>query len=107
MPFTFAVYKRIFHELNMRMPNFKPKTMLDYGAGLGSGIWAAHTIFGDDGTQVLQRVAAVEPNVNMRKLGKYLAEDQFKQPVLWVDSLAMIPTGERGKFDLIILGYVL
>ena len=49
----------------------------------------------------------MEPNVNMRKLGKYLAEEQFKQPVLWVDSLAMIPTGDRGKFDLIILGYVL
>ena len=53
MPYTYTVYKRIFHELNMRMPNFKPKTILDYGAGLGSGVWAAHTIFGDDGSKVL------------------------------------------------------
>ena len=43
----------------------------------------------------------------MRKLGKFLSEDQFAQPVLWVDSLAMIPAGERGKLDLIIVGYVL
>jgi len=46
----------------------------------------------------------------MRKLGKYLTEDLNKDNnILWVDSLAMIPGqgGERGKFDIIILGYVL
>ena len=53
------------------------------------------------------RLAAVEPNMSMRKLGKFLSQDQFENDVLWVDSLAMIPTGDRGKFDLIILGYVL
>ena len=49
----------------------------------------------------------MEPNVHMRKLGKFLSEDQFTNPVLWVDSLAMIPMGDKGKFDLIIVGYVL
>ena len=53
------------------------------------------------------RLAAVEPNMSMRKLGKFLSQDQFENEILWVDSLAMIPTGDRGKFDLIILGYVL
>lgn len=56
------------------------------------------------------RVAAVEPNLNMRKLGKYLTENLNKDNnILWVDSLAMIPGqgGERGKFDIVILGYVL
>ena len=46
----------------------------------------------------------------MRKLGKFLAEDLNKNNnILWVDSLAMIPGqgGERGKFDIVILGYVL
>ena len=49
----------------------------------------------------------MEPNLNMRKLGKFLTAELFKNEILWVDSLAMIPSGERGKFDLIILGYVL
>jgi Mitochondrial small ribosomal subunit Rsm22 len=43
----------------------------------------------------------------MRKLGKFLTQEQFKNEILWVDSLAMIPSGDRGKFDLIIVGYVL
>ena len=92
----------------MRMPKFKPETFLDYGAGLGSGVWAASAIFGEDSDdKVLKRLAAVEPNVSMRKLGKFLSTDQFTNPVLWVDSLAMIPAGTKGKFDLILVGYVL
>ena len=46
----------------------------------------------------------------MRKLGKYLSEEINDQSnILWVDSLAMIPGmgGEKGKFEIVILGYVL
>jgi hypothetical protein len=43
----------------------------------------------------------------MRKLGKFLTSEQFQTEPLWVDSLAMVPSGDRGKFDLIIIGYVL
>ena len=85
----------------------KGLSVLDYGAGLGSGLWAALHCYGQD--QVM-RVAAVEPNVNMRKLGKFMTQDLNEDnKILWVDSLAMIPGhgGERGKFDIIILGYVL
>ena len=63
--------------------------MLDYGAGLGSGLWAAIHAYGEHN---IQRAAAVEPNLNMRKLGKFLSEDLNSQGnVLWTDSLAMIP----------------
>ena len=103
MPYNYFVYKRVLSEVKKRMPDFKPESVLDFGAGLGSGSWAANHVF--DGQ--VQRVAAVEPNMNMRKLGKFLTTDKFKTEMLWVDSLAMIPSGERGKFDMIILGYVL
>jgi len=60
----------------------------------------------------LIRTAAVEPNTAMRKLGKFLTEElneKAENSILWVDSLSMIPGigGEKGKFDIIILGYVL
>ena len=59
----------------MRIPEFRPKSSLDYGAGLGSGIWAMQAVYGDDGSKTLKRTAAVEPNTPMRKLGKFLSED--------------------------------
>ena len=113
MPYHYTVYKRILTELFTRLPDFRPQTCLDYGAGLGSGLWAAMHVYSTEQDVInkekfLQRVAAVEPNVNMRKLGKYLTSEQFAMgDPLWVDSLAMIPSGDRGKFDLILIGFVL
>mmetsp|Transcript_19688 Transcript_19688/g.14136 ORF Transcript_19688/g.14136 Transcript_19688/m.14136 type:complete len:110 (-) Transcript_19688:632-961(-) len=109
MPYNYHVFKRILHEIKMRMPEFQPESLLDYGAGLGSGVFAGDTVY----DKSLKRIAAVEPNVSMRKLGKFmtqeLADDLDKASLLWVDSLAMIPGsgGDKGRFDLIILGYVL
>lgn len=71
MPYNYFVYKRIFSEIQKRLPHFKPKTVLDFGAGLGSGAWGADHVFQGE----VERIAAVEPNVNMRKLGKFLTTD--------------------------------
>jgi ribosomal protein RSM22 (predicted rRNA methylase) len=71
MPYNYMVIKRILHEVKMRLPNFKPESLLDYGAGLGSGLWAGLHI----NDESIKRVAAVEPNAAMRKLGKFLTED--------------------------------
>lgn len=109
MPYNYMVAKRILSEVKQRMPSkFKPTSVLDYGAGLGSGLWAAQNVFSD----TVQRVAAVEPSTAMRKLGKFLTEElneKCNNSILWVDSLSMIPGigGEKGKFDLVILGFVL
>ncbi len=109
MPYNFMVAKRILSEVRQRMPaKFKPVSILDYGAGLGSGLWAAQNVFSDS----VQRVAAVEPSTAMRKMGKFLTEElneKCNNSILWVDSLSMIPGigGEKGKFDLVILGFVL
>jgi ribosomal protein RSM22 (predicted rRNA methylase) len=46
MPYNYMVHKRILTELKNRLPDFKPKTCLDYGAGLGSGLWAAMHVYG-------------------------------------------------------------
>lgn len=35
LPGTFAVACRVFTELKYRLPEFQPKSFLDFGAGLG------------------------------------------------------------------------
>lgn len=35
-PSSFAVASRILVEIKYRLPDFKPKTFLDFGAGLGN-----------------------------------------------------------------------
>ena len=41
MPYHYYIFKRIIHEIHQRLPDFQPKSVLDFGAGLGSGLWAA------------------------------------------------------------------
>ena len=62
--------------------------------------------------ETVKRIAAVEPSTAMRKIGKYLTEELNEKTgnnILWVDSLSMIPGigGEKGKFDIVIIGFVL
>lgn len=101
---NYYVYKRIFTEISKRNPKFSPESLMDFGAGLGSASWAGVHEFGKS----LKRVAAIEPNVNMRQLGKFLTKD-VEPEILWTDSLSMIPGAgsERGQFDIAIIGYVL
>lgn len=43
-PGTFAAIVRVFDELKSRLPNFKPRNMLDFGAGPGTAVWAAQEV---------------------------------------------------------------
>lgn len=48
MPYNYMVIKRILNEVKARMPKeYKPESILDYGAGLGSGLWAGQNMFSD------------------------------------------------------------
>lgn len=44
LPSSFASSHRIFKELAVRYPGFEPKTMLDFGAGQGTAMWAAQEV---------------------------------------------------------------
>lgn len=44
MPACYAVLYRVFDELHLHLPQFSPKTMLDFGSGPGTAIWAAREV---------------------------------------------------------------
>lgn len=39
-PLEFAVLTRIIEEIKVRDPDFKPQSYLDFGSGIGTGMWA-------------------------------------------------------------------
>ncbi|XP_051836324.1 methyltransferase-like protein 17, mitochondrial isoform X2 [Antechinus flavipes] len=42
----FAAISRAFHEIQARVPDFKPQTLMDFGSGTGSVTWAAYNTWG-------------------------------------------------------------
>ena len=70
MPYTYFSFLRILEEVRTRLPKFAPFSLLDYGAGLGSGAWAGIDVF-----RSLKKVAAVEPSTEMRRVGKFMTKN--------------------------------
>ena len=54
--------------LKLENKEFQPKTMLDFGTGVGAALWAAHDTFGQ-----MDEVFAVEPSAPMNSLAKAVA----------------------------------
>lgn len=41
-PAEYAVLKRVFNEIALRDKDFEPKSIFDFGSGVGTVVWAAH-----------------------------------------------------------------
>lgn len=44
MPACYAAVYKVLEEVSMRLPLFNPESMLDFGSGPGTAIWAAHEV---------------------------------------------------------------
>ncbi|KAI8472825.1 MAG: mitochondrial small ribosomal subunit Rsm22-domain-containing protein, partial [Monoraphidium minutum] len=97
---TNAALAHVFQELAARLPGFAPRAMLDYGAGPGTAVWAAHEVWPD----ALALAHAIEPSPHMARLGRRLeAARREAAPsaplVRWhpdLASLAGVPGAPRG-----------
>lgn len=58
---AFATAHNVMRELKRRLPAFKPRSMLDFGAGPGTASWVAHELFGES----LDSYRVVEPSQSM------------------------------------------
>ncbi|KFO27574.1 Methyltransferase-like protein 17, mitochondrial [Fukomys damarensis] len=64
----FAAVSRAFHEIQTRIPQFQPQTMMDFGSGTGSVTWAAHATWG----QSLREYVCVDSSAAMLNLAEKL-----------------------------------
>ncbi|KAF9931891.1 37S ribosomal protein S22 [Linnemannia zychae] len=44
-PTTYSAAKNVLEEVHKRIPNLNPKTILDFGTGPGTAVWAANEVF--------------------------------------------------------------
>lgn len=81
LPSTFAVACRVFQELKQRAPDLEVHSLLDVGAGPGTGMWAAIEEF-----QSLQKGTFIEKDASFASLGKQLIDrsaNPFLQKASW------------------------
>lgn len=76
----YAVLLKIFKEISQRDPDFKPRSFLDFGSGVGTGMWAASNIWNDGIFEFLN----VDSSREMNNLSDLILRDgnENQQPVM-------------------------
>lgn len=102
LPATFAAIHASMEAVAEALPDFRPRSMLDIGAGPGSALWAAA-----DCWDKLEAATLVEASAAVRQAGQRLADGATVPAATWIaaDVSGSLPTMERA--DLVTMAYVL
>ena len=104
LPATFAAISAVLHEVRDLRPAWRPRTLLDLGAGPGPGLWSAAATWPS-----LEHAVAVDAEERMIALGQRLAgtaRHAVVRSARWVRASIADPPPD-GPFDLVLLAYVL
>ncbi|HEY0264893.1 MAG TPA: small ribosomal subunit Rsm22 family protein [Granulicella sp.] len=105
LPATYAATRNVLSRLAERVPEFRPRTVLDLGAGPGTASWAMM-----DAWSSIETIVQVDQNRQMLELGKRLAASAahaaLREARQVVGDLARVAEAEA-KADLVVLSYTL
>ncbi|PZN52560.1 MAG: methyltransferase type 11 [Proteobacteria bacterium] len=102
MPATYAAIRASLGALAEARPDFRPKTLLDIGAGPGTALWAVADLWPG-----LEQAVLIEASDAARATGRALAQDSLNIRTDWVkgDATRGLPTSKPA--DLVTMAYVL
>jgi ribosomal protein RSM22 (predicted rRNA methylase) len=97
LPATYAALRAALDAVAELRPQFSPRSLLDFGAGPGTALWAARDCWPDLAAAVL-----VEASASMRKFGESFAGESGLSRIAW-----HVEMPASGQSDLVTLAYVL
>ncbi|KAJ7314156.1 hypothetical protein JRQ81_006096 [Phrynocephalus forsythii] len=103
---VFAAVLRAFHEIHKRVPDFQPRTLLDFGSGTGAVSWAAHSIWG----QTIKEYMNIDTSPSMLALAETLMKGSSDDQTLCFPGVyfrQFLPVSPKVKFDLVVSAYSL
>ena len=96
LPATYAAIRAALGAVAEARPDFAPRSLLDFGAGPGTALWAVRDCWNIDAATL------IEASASMRKFGASFAPESGVAQIDWA---AEPPTS--GRNDLVTLAYVL
>jgi ribosomal protein RSM22 (predicted rRNA methylase) len=97
LPATYAALRAALDAVADRRPDFAPRTLLDFGAGPGTALWATRDCWPD-----LDAALLVESSSAIRTFGARFAEESGVARIDWQPALDAPP-----PHDLVTIAYVL
>ncbi|XP_061392275.1 methyltransferase-like protein 17, mitochondrial [Musca vetustissima] len=104
-PLEFAVLTRILQEISERDTGFKPQSYLDFGSGIGSGMWAVSYLWKDS----IYEYYNVDSSRDMNELSELILKDGNENQQITLRNVfyrQFLPALET-KYDLVVSSYSL
>lgn len=102
LPATYAAVRASLASIAEMRPDFSPRSMLDFGAGPGSVLWAA-----SDCWATLSDAVQVEASAAARHVGETLAGEALPVAARWLAGDVTRGMPDLQEADLVTLSYVL
>nr|XP_046263800.1 methyltransferase-like protein 17, mitochondrial [Scatophagus argus] len=102
----YAAVRRAVNEIKKRDPSFAPQSLLDFGSGLGTVVWASHSCWGD----TLKEMVCVDSSGPMNILAERLlkGDDETAEPhIKHVYFRQFLPVSPKVQFDLVTAAFTL
>ncbi|KAM8850946.1 ribosome assembly protein METTL17, mitochondrial [Spinachia spinachia] len=102
----YAAVSRAINEIKKRDPSFAPESLLDFGSGLGTVVWASHSCWGD----TLKEMVCVDSSGPMNVLAERLLkgdEERAEPHIKPVYFRQFLPVSPKVQFDLVAAAFTL
>ncbi|KAG5841687.1 hypothetical protein ANANG_G00169350 [Anguilla anguilla] len=102
----YAAVRRALNEIKKRDATFSPHSLLDFGSGVGTVLWAAHTLWGDS----LGEAVCVDSSGAMNSLADRLLRggiDTGDPMIKQVYFRQFLPVSPKVQFDLVVSAFSL
>ncbi|KAK3567169.1 hypothetical protein QTP86_011306 [Hemibagrus guttatus] len=103
---SYAAVMRALNEIKKRDSSFTPHSLLDFGSGLGTALWAAHTHWGDS----LREYVCVDASAAMNSLAERLltGDTEGADPLIkHVYFRQFLPVSPKVQADLVLAAFSL
>ncbi|KAM3940274.1 ribosome assembly protein METTL17, mitochondrial [Leptodactylus fuscus] len=102
----FAAVSRALLEISQRIPEFSPQTLMDFGSGVGSVSWAAHSIWGNK----LKEYMCIDSSASMNTLSELVLRGGSEKGEMHISGIhfrQFLPVSPKVQFDLVVSAYSL
>lgn len=102
---NFAVIKTVMQEIKLSDPSFEPKSVMDFGSGMGTTIWAVNEVW----PKIVDEFQNIELSKSQQDLCEYLLRsgDEFATIDSNVFHRSYLPVSTRIRYNLVVAAFSL
>lgn len=104
LPQNYASIKKVMEEIRSSDPQFEPRTVLDFGSGMGTTMWAVNETW----PKAVSEFMNVDISVEQRYLCESLlrgGQEISSDPLPGVFHRQYLPSSNKVKYDMVVAAY--